>query len=156
MVKFSPQASLAQIKNWLASKAHDGVDCPACGQLVKIYHRKISSGAARGLITMHRIYGTEWAHIPSTTDLSRLGGEFARLALWGLVEEEKVRRPDGGRAGFWRITPKGEAFLKNAITVPKYAHVFDSRVLAMDASEVVSIVDALGTKFSYSDLMAGV
>lgn len=155
-MKFNPNATLQQVRTWLAQAAHDGVNCPACGQLVKVYRRKINSGAARGLILMHQRYGTDWGHLPSTATLSRLGGEFARLALWGLVEEERTRRPDGGRAGFWRVTEKGEAFIKGNYPVPKYALIYNGTLLSMDAAEVVTIKDALGGKFDYSELMAGV
>jgi hypothetical protein len=74
--------------------------------------------------------------------------------FWGLVAEEPGRRPDGGRRGFRRLTERGIAFARNELDVPKYAHVYDGRVLDNDG-EYVSILDCLGKRFDYGELMAG-
>lgn len=151
----TPNDTIAAGKSWLRSVLDKGAACPLCGQHAKLYKRKINSGAARGLITMYHLYGRDWGHLPSTATLSRLGGEFARLALWGLVEEATEKRPDGGRAGYWRLTDKGIAFLKGQLHVPTYALVYNGRSFGFEGN-AVSIKDALGTKFNYEDLMQGV
>ena len=153
MVNFSPQASLAQVKNWLRTHAEKGVDCPACEQRVQVYKRKINSGMARSLIEMYRVGGLDWIHVP--TQIGARSREEGKLAYWNLVEEERAVRPDGGRTGYWRLTRIGELFVTNRCTVPKYARVYNGRVLSLIPTEQVTITDALGTKFSYSDLMAG-
>ena len=153
MVQFSPQTPLAQLRAWLLSKADVGAECPLCHQHVQVYRRKINSGMARSLILMYRAGGLEFIHLPTT--IGARSREEGKLAYWGLVEEEKVRRPDGGRAGYWRVTELGELFLREQIKVPKYARVYNGRALSLDLTERVSIKDALGTKFDYSDLMAG-
>jgi hypothetical protein len=120
-----------------------------------MYKRRINAGAARGLITMYHLYGREWGHLPTTATLARLGGEFARLKLWGLVEEATEKREDGGRAGYWRITSRGELFLKGKISVPKYVKVYDGKGFGFEGDPVM-IREALGTKFNYDELMRGV
>jgi hypothetical protein len=45
------------------------------------------------------------------------------------------------------------AFVLGESTVPKYAYVYDGRLLKLDGGEYVTIRDALGTKFHYRDLM---
>ena len=104
---------------------------------------------------MYHVYGTDWGHLPSTATLSRLGGEFARLRYWGLVEEATTPRPDGGRAGWWRITDRGRQFILNRITAPTYCKVYNGHVQGFEGPWV-SVKQALGKKFDYNDLMNGV
>lgn len=154
---FSPNATLAQMRVWLRRHAKDGVKCPLCTQHVQVYRRKINAGMARSLIAMYLAGNRDaldWIHVP--TQIGARSREEGKLAYWGLVEEQReALREDGGRAGYWRVTPLGEAFVKHGMTIPKYARVYNGRVLDLDASEQVSIKDALGDKFNYSELMAG-
>jgi len=153
MPNFSPQASLAQVRAWLRTKAHDGAACPACGQNVKIYRRKINAGMARSLMLMYRVGGRDWVHVPS--QIGARSREEGKLAYWGLVEEEKALRPDGGRTGYWRVTKLGELWVRNKCTVPKYAKIYNGEVVALEPADRVTIVDALGAEFNYSEMMAG-
>lgn len=139
-------------KQWLLKQLEDGAPCPLCGQHAKMYKRKINSGMAKSLIHMYRIAGTGWVHVSAIGAHSR---EEGKLAYWGLLEEQKASGTHGGRAGYWRVTDKGEAFLLGKISVPKYAKVYDGRVFGFEGDRVV-IEDALGTKFNYNDLMTGV
>lgn len=152
-MKFSPNAPLAQVRSWLLSRVDEGVSCPLCTQHVQVYRRKINSGMARSLIAMYRVGALDWVHLP--TQIGARSREEGKLAYWELVEEEKARRPDGGRAGYWRVTPKGESFLRNQMSIPKYARVYNGRCLGLDYSEMVTIKDALNNKFDYAELMAG-
>lgn len=108
---------------------------------------------AYGLIRLYRNYGTGWGHVPTTENLSQLGGEVARLALWGLIEESAEIRDDGGRVGWWRVTPAGADFANNRTRVSKRAYVYSGEVLRFHP-DTVSIAEALDKKFSYSELMS--
>jgi hypothetical protein len=143
--------SLEAARAWLRENIDEGVSCPCCGQLAKIYRRKLNSAMARRLIRFYRAAGARWFHSPS---LARVDGDTGKLALWGLVEEEKTKRPDGGRSGFWRVTEGGEDWTLRRSSVAKYALVYDGRLLGYDGSQV-TIIDALGTKFNYDELMRG-
>lgn len=138
-------------KRWLLSRLDDGDHCPLCGQHAKMYKRKINAGMARSLIHMYRSAGTGWIHVKLIGAASR---EEGKLAYWGLVEEQKGSGLHGGRAGYWRVTDKGRAFLQGQLTVPKYAKVYDGKVRGFEG-DPVTIKDALGTKFDYNDLMRG-
>lgn len=145
--------TLAEARDTLQEQAQgDGAHCPCCGQFAKVYRRKINAGHAITLITLYRAVDMGWGHL-ATYDLSR---EASKLAYWGLIEEESDRRDDGGRSGWWRITTPGFLFLQNRITVPKYALIYDGQLLKLDDTERVSITDALGTRFDYTELMAGI
>lgn len=147
-------ASLRDAVEYVLSVAENGGGiCPCCQQRVQVYKRKLASSAAYGLITMYRHHGTEFGHAPSTAELARLGGELARLSMWGLLEEKPETRDDGGRAGWWRVTDLGEAFVHGLCRVPKYAHVYAGQVLMLDGRETTSVREALGDKFNYAELM---
>ena len=153
MTTLAPNTPLHAVKSWLRKQLDVGTECPACHQHVQLYRRKINSGMARSLIAMYRVNGTDWVHVP--TMIGARSREEGKLAYWGLVEEEKAKRPDNGRAGYWRVTPRGEEFIKRQMNVPKYALVYNGRVQGFDTTTMVSIKDALGTKFDYAELMVG-
>lgn len=146
--------TLTDARGWLRDRVDEGAECPCCTQFAKVYRRKINSGMARALITLWHKAGRDYVHLNST--VSAISHEAAQLSWWGLIEQDpEIEREDGGRSSFWRITPLGVAWLHNRCTVPKYARVYNGRVLSMIESESHSIVDALGTRFDYAELMAG-
>ena len=108
---------------------------------------------ARSLIAMY-LHGPQgqWVHLP--TQIGARSREEGKLRYWGLVEEQvDIHREDGGRSGFWRLTPAGRAWVTRQATVPKYVAVYNNTVLRR-YGEGISIDDALGRKFNYSELMA--
>ena len=82
------------------------------------------------------------------------GGDATRLRFWDLAVQEAERRPDGGKSGWWMVTPKGRLFALGKLTIPKYAFVYDGRVLWHDGPQV-TIVDALGRKFDHDAMLNG-
>ncbi len=144
--------TIAAGKAWLRARLDDGSNCPLCGQHAKVYKRKVNSGMARSLIHIYRIGGRGWVHVRAIGAQSR---EEGKLAYWGLLEEQTGVGLHGGRAGYWRVTEKGEKFLKGHILIAKYARVYNGRVLGFEGPDV-GIKDALGTKFNYEDLMRGI
>lgn len=150
MVTFAPTTQLHQLRTWLLGKAEEGATCPLCHQHVKIYKRKLNSGMARSLILMYRAGGLNYIHLPTT--IGSRSREEGKLRYWGMVEEETTLRPDGGRAGYWRVTPVGELFIQGKMTVYSHARIYNGRCMGL-VGEQVSIKDALGSKFSYDELM---
>lgn len=145
---------LFEVKEWLQEQLDEGagVECPCCGQYARIYRRKLNANMAASLIKAHMRAGSDWFHAP--TVLGRNDGEFAKLHHWGLVEEERRLRLDGGRAGWWRITWAGVLFVKGMVTVPSHADLYAGRLLKLDDRCQVTIEAALGDKFSYRELMS--
>lgn len=146
--------SLDEAKEWLRGRVEDGERCPCCTQMAKVYRRKINSGMARALIAQYRKCGQRSVH---TRDIwLPYSKEAAQLKWCGLVDQEPdVLREDGGQSGYWRITDLGVAFIRNETLVHKYVRVYDGRVLSVDGTSLVSITDALGSKFNYKELMHG-
>lgn len=144
--------TIADAQEWLASRITTGARCPCCGQYSKVYRRQINSGMARSLIAMY-LHGPQgqWVHLP--TQVGARSREEGKLRYWGLVEEQvAVQRTDGGRAGYWRLTSAGRAWVTGQSTVPKFANVYNNTVLKLHGDEV-TISDALGKRFSYDELM---
>lgn len=150
----SPETTIAQAKAWLRARLDDGEECPVCTQFAKVYQRRIHRTMARYLIAMYRE-----APGGSYVDVMRLAGkdspDLVKTRYWGLLEAMPGEREDGSnRLGWWRLTDAGRAFVEGAITVPKYARLYDGRCLGFDG-EGVTIRDALGARFNYDDLMRG-
>jgi hypothetical protein len=147
------QTLLRDARDWLRQRLDEGAKCPCCTQMARIYRRRVNAGMAHSLILMYRKAGKDWIHLP--TEIPARSREEGKLAYWGLAEEATERRDDGGRAGWWRVTERGEQFVLNKITISRWACIYDGRFLRYEG-ELVSIKDALGAKFDYQLLMAGI
>jgi hypothetical protein len=121
-----------------------------------VYRRKLNSGMAYALIRFWRAAGRDFAHKPTVLrGVGAAARDESLLRFWGLLEEEQARREDGGRAGWWRVTELGERFVLDRVRLPKYARIYDGRLLELDASQTLSVVEALGERFNYAELLAG-
>jgi hypothetical protein len=133
----------------LEGAINGGVICPCCSQFAKVYKRKINTAMARGLTELYKEgRASKFVHAPTVSSCR----EVSQLSWWGLVVEESTLRPDGGRSGYWRVTKKGEQFIKNEVKCEKYTYVFDSKILGHDG-DMVDISEALGEPFHYRELM---
>lgn len=144
--------TLSDAQKWLADRVGSGARCPCCNQYAKVYRRQINSGMARSLIAMY-LHGPQgqWVHLP--TQVGARSREEGKLRYWGLVEEQvEVQRQDGGRAGYWRLTDAGRAWVTGQITVPKFVAVYNNTVLR-SYGDPINVSDALGSKFNYTELM---
>lgn len=149
-----PDSTVADAKAWLKARLKDGAPCPVCTQRAQTYRRRINAGAFRGLAHAYRTYGTQTDfHAPDS--LARLGGEWARLALWGFIVDTGRARDDGGRGGWWRVTGRGERFLLGQQTAPKYVFLFDGRVMGW-SEEQVSASECVGHGFDLRELLGQV
>lgn len=148
------QATLAEVRAWLAERREAGCECPACGQRVQLYRRHISGAMARNLILAHRRHGTGWFEVGAVIDGHP--GDFAKLRYWRLIEPRPGVRDDGShRTGWWRLTPLGTGFVADTARVPRSALIYNGVCEAL-ADEPVGIRDVLGSRFRYDDLMAGI
>lgn len=145
--------TISQAKEYLRSNFDKGVDCPCCGQFVKLYHRPIYGSQAVSLINLYKL-GPGYHHISGFNSGRTGGGDFAKLRFWGLAEEQP-NTDDGKRtSGMWAITEKGIAWVKSEITVQKYVDIFNQTPVSF-SGEQVNIKNVLGDKFDYEGLMNG-
>lgn len=156
------KTTLAQAIEWLEERLDDGVECPCCGQLAKVYKRKLNSAMAFVLLLIHRRKGADWVHVPSYINAkvrnpavaAAVRGDWAKLTHWGLLDALEGERPDGSkRIGYYKITTKGRRFANNQLKVSKHVWFYNGGSAERVDDEMVSIVDALGDKFDYSELM---
>lgn len=149
---FHDAMTLAEAKALLRERVFfgDGLLCPCCSQRAKVYRRRVHATLAVAAIAIYRAGGTRLfvhnASLPGDTH------ESSQLSWWGLIEEERVRRPDGGRAGWWRTTSLGADFVGGQATIPKYVLIYDACVRGFEGAQV-TIHDCLGEKFNYRELM---
>jgi hypothetical protein len=149
---FSDTDSLGVARAWLREQIRDeGARCPCCTQMAKVYPRPIYTAQAAALIKAFRVFGRD----PGKWSTLRLpGGDYAKLRFWGLIVDMRELREDGGPAGWWQITDLGEKWVRGAVTIPRFARIYDNRCLGLDhESGEVSIHDVLGDAFDYATLM---
>lgn len=147
--------TLADAKKKMLEQVEEGVSCPCCGRLVKLYRRKLHSEMAAFLCRLSRRYLDE-PRFYSTRELcpalTKSATDGSYLVLWDLVEKEAAENGSGGKAGMYRPTEHGLDFVFGRTTVK--SHVF---ILCGDpvgfSNDYVHIKTVLGSKFSYDELM---
>lgn len=156
-----PFETLKEAKEYLRANFNVGVKCPCCGQRVQLYRKNISATMAMNLINLYRCArasGVENFYHVSQFHKQRAGsggGDFAKLRYWELIEEMEndEEKPKKKRtSGFWRITPKGIAFVSGQQVVQKYAQVYNMKVRGFEGAWV-TIDECLSEKFNFSELM---
>lgn len=154
--------TIEEAKVELRKNLAEGMECPCCTQFVKMYRKAFPSIAARTLIAMSKAETDQDGYVyvaPVVNSLKTkvgIGGAATLSHFWGLIETRPGVREDGSkRVGWWRITPLGRLFLTNQMTVSKYARMFNGELYGM-AGPQITISQALGNKFDYSELMKGV
>jgi hypothetical protein len=130
-----------------------GANCPCCGRWGLINGYQITSTQVRGMIWMFQnFFEDEWVDLGKAPKWVLRSKSMATLHHWGLLETKKNTDKKVRGSGLWRLTPLGRDFIHRHITLPKYAFVFNNR-LEKYSEEQVDVVQALGKKFSYEELM---
>lgn len=143
---------LSAVRDWLFERIDEGADCPACDRFARIHPRPVNAGMVRMLATMWRKAGLEWFYMPDVRDWN--GRDEAMLRYWDLIEEAtNLTRPDGGHAGWWRVTAQGRDYLYGRLTIDKYAHVYNGEVRYYSGPQV-SVSDAVKRKFDLAALLS--
>ena len=157
-------ASASEAKSYVRTNVYDGVRCPCCEQYAKVYKRTVNSAMARLLIWLHRKSQQEyrWYNIHEFPLIQgrRGGGDFAKLAYWGLVKSYDQEVENGTQSsspyslgsGRWKIVPDGSDFVANTALIRKYANVYNGKLLGL-SGDMIGISTCLGTHFSLEELM---
>lgn len=141
--------TIEEARKFIISNMEDGVRCPCCNNYCKLYKRAIHTEVAVFLIKLVRSFSItqDWVHIrdivKSNTKASTDG---SYLPHWGLVIVKDKR------LGYYKPTEKGIQFVHKKITVPKYVYLYRNKIIEF-STQRITISQALGTKFSYQDLM---
>lgn len=153
--------TLSKAKRQVEHLLDHGSHCPCCGQYCKVYSRKFTCEMAAWLIWMYREYATltKWRHECNywvdVKQYSLRGGDYAKTAYWGLTERKPKDPEDTSKrtSGLWRPTVKGVDFVQQRISIPSHAYVYNNEVRWF-ADSKVDIIQALGNKFDYEELMS--
>lgn len=129
--------------------------CPTCGRWAQVYRRQIYGTVAAQLIKMYRLGGAqEYIHTRNLVGSRATGvGDFSKGKYWGLIEEAPVTSDNKNHSGMWRLTPEGVAFVLRQSTIPRYALVYDDKLLKFNGPQF-SIEDCLGEAFNYQELIS--
>lgn len=144
--------TLREAKYELRARIYDGIICPCCDQLAKSYKRKLYHTPARALISLHNKTletGRTWHHIKDFTS-----DQVALLRYWNLVEEKTNINSKKKNSGFWRITMDGISFASNLKCVQSHIVLYDAKFIKF-RGPFVNILQCLGKKFNYGELMNG-
>lgn len=145
-----------------------GVKCPCCDQLAKIYRRPFNGTMLYALVLIERFSRTspsptDWVHVPSYLSehatgrmaVAVRGGDWAKLKFWGFLEEKSEVRDDGSdRAGWWRITQTGRAFLHGQFYAPAAFYLYNGECRGFDEG-LVLVRDIKSKHFDFNELMGG-
>lgn len=155
------EMSVKEAKKYLRDNWDKGVNCPCCGQRVHKRKETLSAGKVFWLIHLYRLNRqSPYVHARDVLDQCKdtmASVDYSKLKWWGLIEQKPKDAEDDEdkrTSGLYRITDMGKLFVENKVTVNKALFVFNS-IIAGRTTEMVGIRDALGTKFSYSELMRG-
>lgn len=148
--------TLLQAKANLEANLDKGGACPCCGQHAQRYRRKLNSGMARALVEiwLRQKNTRRWVRVEVLVAALRVSPELGKLRWWGLVETKENDDAKKRTSGSWRLTEKGQAFLRDLVKVPSHAVVFNNQLERLEGKEI-GIREALGSKFDYAELMAG-
>lgn len=148
---FDLDAPLRIARSILLAHLEKGVTCPCCEQHAKVYRRTLTSAMAYVAILLHRAgpFGHPLS-VPAVLNgcgTVAAGGDYAKLVYWGVLAP-------GRSPGEYALTHKGKDFVECRIALPKAVFVYNGVLIREDPSEIVTIVDALGAKYSYDSLMS--
>jgi hypothetical protein len=154
---FRDDMTLAQAREVLRPLAVDGAACPCCKQHVRVYRRKLTATAAQAVAELYAEHGLDFGHLPTVAqkhmpERAHQGGYLVLGAHWSLISEERHLRPDTGRAGYWRVTPLAEQWLRGEASVPKYARIYAGRCLGLEG-DLVTVADVLDENFDFAELI---
>lgn len=144
--------TLEEAKAVLAAGVDKGIKCPCCNRFNKLYHRQIYASLAKFSILAYKRFGCDWFHINTVSAWYTGGGDYGKLAHWGLLEYRENFDEDKASSGWVRISEKGAAFVQGEISIPKYVYLLNNEVQDF-SDELVTIYDCLGKSFSYRELM---
>lgn len=153
-------STLAEVKVYLRENCEKGIDCPACGRVVKIYKYTMNSGMAFALITMYKLTqanpNENYFHVQKDfaekfgTNANAL--HYSLMKWWGFMLPQPNTDPDRKGTGYWCLTEKGKRFVLGQLSTPRQVHIYDNKCVGY-SEEHTNIHQALQDKFDFKELM---
>ena len=157
MLRCPPEIlSIAKAKRWVIETAIalKPCKCPVCGQMVKLYPRKLSSALARFLIDIYNLTAdrkpeARWINVSKELIVQshhHITRDYSILRFWGLLEASPTD------AGLWRITDSGIAFVEGRLVAPQSAYIYNNYCVRLSET-TTDIKGALGSKFDLKAML---
>jgi hypothetical protein len=91
--------------------------------------------------------------------MGQQGGYRNMANRWGLLEEmpeevQLILKPEGGRAGWWRLPPEGMDFAVGDEKVSQYIYEYNNHVVGFGGPQV-DIWDVKNVRFHYEEVVKG-
>ena len=158
--------TLTEAKQFLRANFEQGCECPACGQYVRLYKRKLNSGMAIFIIGLYKLmkkdlkrYSSPRHHnnfhsnkdVFDVMNIKVTSLDYSVIRHFGLIE---ARMSDDSKrdSGYWRLTEEGIHFASGSDFSPKYVYLYNNKRQGV-SDEKITIKEALGDKFDYEELM---
>lgn len=140
---------LAEAQDRVQQGREKGIDCPCCGQYVKIYKRKLNANMATFLASLVNIYEYTHEWVPYSKCKFR-GRDYNYITCWGLALTGRDATGKKRTTGLWKPTVKGIDFVHGTISVPTHVFLLDNEVQGFSSSTTfLADVD----RFNFSELM---
>jgi hypothetical protein len=154
-----PGKTIAQGRAEILAGRENGIACPCCGRLQKIYKRPIHATMARALIEIYRQGGLErWVDVKKINralgylETVSATADFAKFAHWDFLIEKPNDDSTRRSSGLWMLNQRGGKFVRREIRVSAHAHIFLNELVGWD-DKTTDIVESLGKRFDYLELM---
>ena len=149
--------TLAESQERFAQNLNNGTTCPCCGKYGKRYERSINATMVRSLIWLVRASGRDrkWVNVAEDAPMHvQRSKQLPTTRLWFLVERKPADPDDASRktSGIWRPTQFGVDFVNREATVPNKVHEYRGEPESWSGDRV-DVLDALGERFNYGELM---
>lgn len=137
--------------------ASKGFRCPQCGAYHRRYHRKFNANMALSLIFLYKNSQRGFIHLENEMIAAgfKRCGDASYLRWYHLIEAMDQPREDGSpKNGKYKITGRGMLFVEQKMKVQNTYIIYNGKHEGFEGPEI-SIIDALGKKFDYRELMSG-
>ena len=155
--------TLKEVKEFIREHFKEGLNCPACGQNVKLYEYKLFRMSAIALIYLYKLTrdNPEKVYFHVSKYAEAIPGKkirsphFAELRFWGFIVAKDRKTKESNASGFWAITEKGKNFVEGRISVPERIMMFNNKWQGF-AGEAIMIEDAMENSFEYQEMMGDI
>lgn len=152
--------TLNEAKTQMMAEVKDGTTCPCCERFIKVYKRALNSTMAAGLIWLCRKFeieseggDIEWIHLSASAPRFVIAtNQLGTLMHWSLIERAPNEDKSKRTSGLLRPTKKGMAFVHFGTRLPRHVYLLNNLIHGF-SDEMITIKQALGKKFDYSELM---
>jgi hypothetical protein len=154
--------TVAEVRRELfnAENIRKGQTCPCCNKFMKMYHWTFLKSMVQALAYFYKYHqehgGNTFVHFEDylrQNDATKCRGAFNYLKYWNMIEKCDTSDDTVKARGYYRILPKGIAFLKGEIAVPKSMWLYDDEVKEWDTIEVR--VKDIYKNFNYEEMVYG-